>query len=82
MLRLTEGGQISLELAHLRSHDPGTAHDGFLHGGLDPAVKAESLGLKVNEGDAHVGTISRRAGRDYGGVQRHRGCGVLPNRSP
>ena len=61
VLRLAEGGQISLELAHLRSHDPGTAHDGFLHGGLDPAVETKALGLKVDEGDAHVGNISGRA---------------------
>ncbi|MNQ89317.1 hypothetical protein D3C85_1046230 [compost metagenome] len=59
VLGLTEGGQIGLELAHLRAHDPGAADDGLLNGGLDLAAEAKALGLKVDEGNGHEGSLSR-----------------------
>src|SRR5690606_31790296 len=49
----TEGGQVGLELAHLRPHDLGAVDDGLLNGGLDLAAEAKALGLKVDEGDGH-----------------------------
>gem|GEM_PF-6911205 len=53
VLGLAEGGQVGLELAHLRAHDPGAADDGLLNGGLDLAAEAQTLGLKVDEGNGH-----------------------------
>jgi hypothetical protein len=50
---LAESGQVGLELAHLRAHDPGAADDGLLNGGLDLAAEAQALGLKVDEGNSH-----------------------------
>jgi hypothetical protein len=81
VLGLTEGGQIGLELTHLRAHDPGAADDGLLHGGLDLSGEAEALGLKVDEGDGHE-RKSPVARGEAAGVQRRCGCGLLPNRPP
>jgi len=79
VFRLAEGRQIGLELSHLRAHDPGAADHGRLDGGLDPAVEAKALGLKVDKGNAHDRTISGRAD-GAARFQCRRGCGVLPNR--
>ena len=40
---LAESGQVGLELADLRAHDPGAADDGLLDGGLNLAAEAQCL---------------------------------------
>ena len=62
--------------------DADTDDDGLLDGGLDPAIQAKALCLQVDEGNAHVGTISGRGRGKAADVQRRCGCGLLPNRPP
>ena len=46
-----EFGKLSLQLCHLRSHDPLTAFDGFGNGARQVRTQAAALRLQIDEGN-------------------------------